>query len=92
VNDCSPEIRVHTEVAVWDIAERRPGPNVGKADVPWEETSRCTMGAAGVGVQASGERSAEITSGRAITQQGLAATCKDPLTKVATVGRGRVLV
>jgi len=81
VNDCSPEKHARTEVAVRNIAERRPGPNVGKADVPWEETSTCTMGAAGVGVQASGERSAEITSGRATTQQGLAATCKDPPTE-----------
>lgn len=38
-----------------------------------------TQPAAGVGVQASRERYAEITSGRAILQQGLTTTCKDPL-------------
>jgi hypothetical protein len=45
-----------------------------------------------IGARASKERHAEITSGRAITQQGLAATCKDPPTKVNTGGGGRVLV
>jgi hypothetical protein len=61
-----------------DVARRRPGPNAGKAVVLWEETGMCTTGAAGVGVQARGERFAEITSGRANAQQGLVATCKDP--------------
>jgi hypothetical protein len=32
----------------------------------------------GIGVQASRERLAEITSGRASDQQGLTTTCKDP--------------
>ena len=50
---------------------------MGKADALWEETSRCTMGTAGVRVQATGERFAEITPGRACFQQGRAATCKD---------------
>ena len=31
-------------------------------------------------------------SGRAISQQGLATTCEDPLTKASTVGGGRDLV
>jgi hypothetical protein len=43
-------------------------------------------------VQASRERFAEITSGRAITQQGLAATCEDPLNEAEAEGGGRVLV
>jgi hypothetical protein len=34
------------------IATRRPGPNVAKAVVLWEETGKCTMGAVGVGVPA----------------------------------------
>ena len=38
---------------------------------------RSTHAAAGVGVQASRDRHAEITSGRANSQQGDAATCKD---------------
>ena len=34
----------------------------------------------------------EITSGRAIFQQGLTTTCKDSPTKASTVGGGRILV
>ena len=60
-----------------DHAMRRPGPNAGKANVQGEATGTCTPGAAGVGVQTRGEGLAEITSGRACAQQGLAATCKD---------------
>jgi hypothetical protein len=89
VNVNSPEIRVHTEVAVWVVAKRRLGPNARETDVSWEESSACTTRAAGVGVQASRKRPAEITSGRAVSQQGLAATCKDPLTKARTVGGRR---
>ena len=92
MNDCSLEIRTRTEVAVQNEAERRPGPNAGKAVAPREGTSRCSVGAAGVGVQASGERSAEITSARAISQQGLVATCKDPPTEAKAEGGGRDLV
>ena len=47
-----------------DMVERRPGPNGGKADVLREETGMCTLGAAGVEVQARREGCAEITSGR----------------------------
>jgi hypothetical protein len=60
-----------------NIATRRLGPNAGKANVLGEATGACTLGAAGVGVQTRGEGLAEITSGRARAQQGLAATCKD---------------
>jgi hypothetical protein len=74
------------------IADCRPVRNTGKADATWEETGTRTMWSAGVRVQAPGERLVEITSGRAISQQGLATTCKDPLTKAATVGDGRDLV
>jgi hypothetical protein len=59
------------------VAKRRPGPNVGKAVVLWEETGKCTMGAAGVGVPARRERFAEITPGRSSSQPGLTATGKD---------------
>lgn len=62
---------------------------MGKADVLWEETSKRTIGTAGVRVQASGEGYAEVTLGRCYVQQGLVATCKDPLTKALTVGGGR---
>ena len=58
--------------------ESRPCQRGGKAGVLWEETGEGTGGDAGVWGQASKERHAEITSGRATIQQGLAATCKDP--------------
>jgi hypothetical protein len=44
---------------------------------------RCTHHTAGVKVQASRDRHAEITSGTTLFQQGLAATCKDPLYKAS---------
>ncbi len=50
---------------------------VGKAEVVGEVTVKCTSRATAVRIQASRERLAEITSGRATSQQGLAATCKD---------------
>jgi len=56
---------------------RRPVYFPGKANALGEETGACTLGAAGIGVLTRRERSAEITSGRAVAQQGLAATCKD---------------
>jgi hypothetical protein len=71
-----------------DIAKRRPGPNVGKADVLWEETGKCTTGAAGVGVQARRERFAERTSGRSYFQPGLTATGEDLLTEGDTEAVG----
>jgi len=53
-------------------------PQVGKAEVVREETGMSTLRSAGGWVQASEEGLAEITSGRAIFQQGLTATCEDP--------------
>ena len=50
---------------------------MGKADDVEEETGKCTLRPAGIRAQASWERLAEITSGKANSQQGLAATCKD---------------
>ncbi len=46
------------------------------------------MGTAGVRVQATGERFAEITLGRACFQQVRAATCKDSWFKVKTEAVG----
>ena len=71
-----------------DMAKRRPGPNVGKAVVLWEETGVSTTGAAGVGVPARRERSAERTSGRSYSQPGLPATDKDLLTEGDTEAVG----
>jgi len=53
----------------------------GKADAVGEETGMSTPQTAVIGARASKERHAEITSGRTISQQGLATTCKDPPTK-----------
>ena len=77
MNDCSPEIDPRTEVAVRNVVECRPVFNSGKADASREETSTCTVGTAGVGVQASEDGFAEIASGRCRSQQGLTATCTD---------------
>ena len=46
------------------------------------------MGPVGVGGQASGERFAEIESGRSRWQQGLVATCKDSRNEVKNRRRG----
>ena len=62
---------------------------MGKADALWEETSKSTMGTAGVRVQASGDRFVEETLGRSYVQQGLTATCTDPQTEALTIGGGR---
>ncbi len=75
-----------------DVVRRRPGPNVGKADVLWEETGKCTTGATGVGVQARRERSAEITSGRSYSQPGLTATGEDLLTEGDTEAGGGIRI
>jgi len=68
-----------TEVAVGDFASRRPVASPGKANDLGEVTGTCTLGAAGVEVQTRREGLAEITTGRACAQQGLTATCKDPV-------------
>ena len=57
---------------------RRPVSFPGKANALGEETGACTLGAAGIEVLTRGERSAEITSGRAYAQQqGFTTTCMD---------------
>ena len=78
-NDDGPEIWIRKKLLQAGICSRRPtSQEVGKADAEREEMDRCTVRAAGVEVRASKEGYAEETSGRAISQQGLAATCKDP--------------
>ncbi len=66
-----------TEVAVRIMVFCRAGLETVKADVPWEETGMRTRGGTGVRVQACGESYAEITPGRATSQQGLTTTCED---------------
>jgi hypothetical protein len=74
------------------LAVADPRGRVGKADAGREEMGECTARAAGGQVQASRERYAEITLGTSISQQGLAATCKDPLYKAEAEVGGRDLV
>jgi hypothetical protein len=76
----------------WVFAEEPTCDRTGKADDAGEETGMCTPQTAATGARASKERLAEITSGRAVSQQGLVATCKDPPTKAKAVGGGRVSV
>jgi hypothetical protein len=52
---------------------------LGEAEAFWEETGRCTGGTLRGRGPSTHARIAEITSGRAISQQGLATTCKDLL-------------
>jgi hypothetical protein len=63
------------------LRKSRPDDSAGKADAVGEETGMSTSQTAVIGARASKERHAEITSGRAISQQGLVATCKDLPTK-----------
>jgi hypothetical protein len=84
----APKLGTCREVAGQGEAERRPVPNVGKADVLWEETGTCTTRAAGVGVQASRERFAEITSGRSCGPAAGGPNGKDPATSRQASWRG----
>ena len=52
---------------------------MGKADVLWEETSKRTIGTAGVKVQASGERFEGVTLGRCYAQQGAGGNLQRPV-------------
>jgi hypothetical protein len=65
----APKLASRAEVAGRGYVERRSFPNGEKAEAQWEETGKSTTEAAGVGVQASRERFAEITSGRSDDQQ-----------------------
>ncbi len=64
----------------------------GEAVVSWEEASTCTGRTPRGRGPSTHARIAEIMPGRAISRQGLATTCKDPLTEALTVGGGRDLV
>ncbi len=61
---------------------RRPSELVGKADVLWEETVKCTIEAAGVGVLASRERFSEITTGKSYFQLEMVQTNNDQIYRV----------
>ncbi len=83
-----------SEVAERELVVSRPGWHpAGKTDAMREETGKRISWATAARIQAPGERLAEITSGRAISQQGLAATCKDPgIEAQSAEGTERVLV
>jgi hypothetical protein len=66
--------------------------NRGEAVVSWEEASESTRRTPRGRGPSTYARIAEIMPGKAISQQGLTATCKDSLTKAVTVGGGRDLV
>ncbi len=60
---------------------RRTRENRGEAVVSWEEAGECTRRAPRGRGPSTYARIAEITPGRAISQQGLTATCEDQLTE-----------
>ena len=61
--------------------------NDGEAITLWEETDKGTGEASRGKGPGTCARIAEITSGRTISQQGLATTCKDPSNKGNRIGR-----
>ena len=63
--DCRCEKHPRSEVVERILAEQPTQWDWGKADVTGEETGKCTLSATVVGVQASEDRSAEITLGSA---------------------------
>ena len=71
-----------------NVVGSRPASVSGKADVLWEEMGIGTIGATGVRVQAPRGGLAEITLGRAISQQGLATTLKRPVVIVKSKTAG----
>jgi len=70
----------------------RTSQNLREPDVLQEETGMSTEGTPRGKGPSTYARIAEITSGRANSQQGLATTSKDLPTEVKTEGGGRVLV
>ena len=74
------------------MRESRPISPWGRPKSCWEATGKSTARPAVTEVLASKERLAEITSGRANSQQGLATTCKDPPYRAVPEIGGRDLV
>ena len=71
----------HVDAVSWEISRAEPVETEVRPMSAGKETGQSTGGARrGTGPSAY-TRIVEITSGTAITQQGLAATCKDPLTE-----------
>jgi len=80
-NDCSPESWPLWKRPCRDRSMCRTRPPLGEADVLREEPGRCTGETSRGRGPSAYARIAEITSGRAISQQGLATTCKDPVSE-----------
>ncbi len=77
-NDDHLEKVSRSEVAERIIAVSRPvSVSRGRLIPRGKKRASAPRGPAGIEIQAPRERLAEITSGRAHLQQGLAATCKD---------------
>ena len=77
----APKSQFHVEAASWGIPRAELlSPEVRPLSVE-KATGQSTGGARRGRGPSTHTRIVEITSGTAITQQGLAATCKDPLTE-----------
>jgi hypothetical protein len=76
-NDCSPEIALPAEAVAGNIRSADPLPPWGRPKPSEKKRVKASEGLRGVGGPSACARIAEITSGRAISQQGLATTCKD---------------
>jgi hypothetical protein len=77
----APKRKSHVEAASWGILRAEPVESEVRPMSAGKGTGQCTGGVwRGRGPSAHA-RIVEITSGRAISQQRLAATCKDPLSE-----------
>ena len=75
------------EAALQGSPRSRTRHNEGETDALWEVTGTCTRGEGRGTGPSTYTRMVEITSGRTVCQQGLAATCKDsPVKAKAVVG------
>lgn len=92
-NDEGRERLGRSEVAERDEVVADTFGTLGGRPMPWgKKRVSAPRGTTVAHVQASGERLAEITSGRAISQRGLAVTCKDPPNEAEAEGGGREVV
>jgi hypothetical protein len=83
----APKFPPHVKVASWAFLVRRTRRSWGEADVLREVTGMSTGGARRGTDPSAHTQVVEITSGRTVYQQGLAATCKDsPVEAEAIVG------
>ena len=74
----APKLKLHVEAASWGILRAEPVEAEVRPMSAGKATGQSTGGARRGRGPSAHTRIGEITSGRAISQQGLAATCKDP--------------